>query len=198
MDTSRRLMCDGVVVLSKTMDKDRRVTMYPFATSIERAEQLFGLQDPNRDYLIIKISPASRSCCCFHCWPTVWQDVNAFLSPYGPIEDEGDALVGDEPGLVLECHESGPEIIVFLGMVTAYLAFATAVVGLVDRILASMEKDNRADHHVIIRLNRSTAGEVKEERSIELRLPVSDLERQQIKDALLTDIRSAERTSPPS
>jgi len=121
--------------------------------SIERAERLLGSSDPNGDYIVVKVSPKS-GCCCFHCWPTAWREVNSHIAPFGPIEDKGDARVGDEPRLVLECHESGPEIVVpFLAAVTVSLSLVTAVVNLLQAILKSMEKERRL-HDEVTSLHR--------------------------------------------
>jgi len=91
--------------------------------SIQRAAALLSYSGGPSAFVIIKLEPEPRSCCCFHCWPETWSTINRHIAPLGPIKDEEDVLIKhDDHEFVLECHESGPEIIVYLGLATASLA----------------------------------------------------------------------------
>jgi len=92
--------------------------------SINRAVKLLGTPQEYDKYLSIKLYPP-HGCCCSHCWPETWRAVNSFISPYGHVCHEGDAVIGDgDDKFVLESHESGPEIIVYLALATASTALA--------------------------------------------------------------------------
>jgi len=62
-------------------------------TSLDRAICLLGTPKDDDNYVSIKIKPAKGGCCCFHCWPNTWAGINEYISPCGPIEDEGDVLI---------------------------------------------------------------------------------------------------------
>jgi len=100
--------------------------------SIARAAVLLGKIADAKDFTILKLLPDPRGCCCFHCWPHTWAAINDFIAPDGPIPDEGDVPIHvGESEYVLECHESGPEIVVYLGMATASIALIKSVVDLI-------------------------------------------------------------------
>jgi hypothetical protein len=95
------------------------------------------------NYIVLKIAPVGGGCCCFHHWPETWNSINKFISPCGPIRNEGAALIKkNSDKFVLECHESGPEIIIYLGLGTASILLVKSVVDLVLTMLKSRQKSN--------------------------------------------------------
>lgn len=141
--------------------------------SIDRAISLLGTEQNYGKYVCLKIAPEAGGCCCFHCWPQTWQEVNRTIVPFGPIEDEGDVLIKTEEGsFVLECHESGPEIIIYVGAVTAGVLFVKAIVELVTTILKSMADEPRRKLGNFIITKRTFKGSrLHEERIIEINMP---------------------------
>lgn len=124
----------------------------------------------------IKIKPAKGGCCCFHCWPETWASINEYILPAGPLEDEGDVLVKkNNEEFVLECHESGPEIVYYLGLGTASVLLLKSVIELIVALLKSIEKDKgKAVGSIKIIRRRMIKGETDEEQIMEINLPLSE------------------------
>jgi hypothetical protein len=80
---------------------------------------------PRKDNLVVfKVEPVPRFCCCSHCVRDFWETINNEIYPQGPIEHEGSAVLNiQNEQIVLEQHESGPELIAFLNSVTAICNF---------------------------------------------------------------------------
>ena len=85
----------------------------------------FVKNNPQKGNLVqFKIEPIPSRCCCSDCVSGLWDKVNDGISPQGPIEHEGFAILNIEnEQVILEQHESGPEIIAFLNSVTAVCNF---------------------------------------------------------------------------
>lgn len=67
------------------------------------------------EYFIVKLSPQPRTCCCSDCWPDTWHAVNKAIAPAQAVPHEGDSLLWIEGiSVVLESHESGPEIVLLM------------------------------------------------------------------------------------
>lgn len=147
-----------------------------FCQSIERAKFLLGMNSDHEDYLLIKIEPVKKSCCCFHCWPTTWKTVNEHIKPNGPLEDEGDVLVNTGEGnYILECHESGPEIIVKIALITASLTLANSIVNLIVTLIKSLSNEKiKSLGKIKISKKKILLGEIKEEKIIEIDIPLSE------------------------
>jgi hypothetical protein len=149
--------------------------------SIDRAVSLLKTPKEYEKYISIKFSPPS-GCCCSHCWPETWQEINHAIAPYGPVGHEGDALIGkNENKFVLESHESGPEIIVYLAVIKASATLAKSVIDLATTIIKSLpDKKNRKQPPRIKILKRQIIkGKIEEENLIELDIPISeDIEKQ--------------------
>ncbi len=141
--------------------------------SIDRAVSLLGSRLDYGNYVCLKIRPENGGCCCFHCWPFTWQEVNKAIAPFGPIQDEGDVLIKTDDGsFVLECHESGPEIIVYLGGATAGVLLIKAIVELITTIVKSRSGEPQRRHGRLIIAKRTFKGSrVKEETALEIDLP---------------------------
>ncbi len=82
--------------------------------SVDRALTLLK-SEKDDEYFLLKLLPQPASCCCSDCWPNTWREINRTIAPAQPVPHEGDSLitVGAVP-LVIESHESGPEIILLL------------------------------------------------------------------------------------
>ena len=80
----------------------------------------FIKDNPQESNIIsFKISPILKSgysfCCCSNCLWEFWREVNDKITPQWPIGHEGSAILNiQNEQVVLEQHESGPELIVFL------------------------------------------------------------------------------------
>jgi hypothetical protein len=142
-------------------------------SSIDRAISLLGSEQDYGKYVCLKIAPETGGCCCFHCWPNTWQEVNQAIRPFGPIKDEGDVLIDTEDGrFVLECHESGPEIVVYLGAATAGVLLIKSIVELITTILKSNSEEQRRRLGKLVITKRTFIGfRLQEERIIEIDLP---------------------------
>jgi len=138
------------------------------------------------DYISIKITPVPRNCCCFHCWPETWHVVNRHICPCGPLEDEGDALIhADGEKYVLQCHESGPEIIIYFGLATASILLLKSVVELIVTLLKALQgEERRKPDRIKIAKRLQIRGKVEVEELIEVDLPVSDDVQKKIDDVL--------------
>ena len=101
--------------------------------SIDRATALLKAPKEYEKYISIKLSPLNIGCCCSGCLHETWRIINEFIAPCGPVQHEGDALIEkDGNKFVLEQHESGPEIIVFLALATASLTLAKSIITLLS------------------------------------------------------------------
>ena len=141
--------------------------------SIKRAQNLLKTPDNNENYISIKIKPINRGCCCFHCWPQTWNEINKKISPYGPLKDEGDVLIGGEDDrFILECHESGPEIIVYLGVGIAVANLVKSVFDVVLTIIKNRQQEKRgAQFKITKRVIKNT--KIIEENVMEVDFPIS-------------------------
>jgi len=144
--------------------------------SIARAAVLLGQIANEKDFTILKLLPDPRGCCCFHCWPHTWAAINDFIAPDGPIPDEGDALIhAGESEYVLECHESGPEIVVYLGMATASILLIKSVVDLITVFLKKRtEGDRCSPSRIKLSHRRVHSGVVEDDILLEIDLPLDD------------------------
>ena len=142
--------------------------------SIDRAAALLGTAPRSDNYISVKLAPADASCCCFHCWPSTWNAVNRQYARQEPMKDEGDLLVESETGtrLVLECHESGPEIVAYVG---AAVGLATAITQLVLFLLKARQRERKPCDSISMTLRRAArVGAVEEEESLDVSLPLND------------------------
>jgi hypothetical protein len=142
--------------------------------SIDRAALLMNTPKSYEDYVLLKIIAEPGFCWCFHCWPSVWGDINRHIAPK-QIVDEGDVLLQfEENQLVLECHESGPEIVVYLGLLSVSLSLVKTIVDLIMIFAKSSDKDSqkRCDHLKITKY-RMIDNKPIEQELIVLELPLN-------------------------
>ena len=142
--------------------------------SLERAQKLLKTPDNIEDYISIKIKPIDDGfCCCFHCWPRTWLEINDLISPYGHMVDEGDVLIGIKNDIfVLECHESGPEIIVYLSATAAIASLTKSVIDIILAIIKNRQKE-RIGARFVISKRITKKGKVIEENIVEIDYPLS-------------------------
>jgi len=154
--------------------------------SFDRAIALLGTSSDYKNYESIKIKPVNGGCCCFHCWPRTWDTVNEYISPFGPLKDEGDVLIGNkDKKFVLECHESGPEIVYYVGLGTASILLIKSIVELIVALLKALEKDKgKKNGSLKIIRHRIIKGEIDEEQIMEINLPLSKDTIQKLNDNL--------------
>jgi len=144
--------------------------------SLDRAIDLLDTPTDYENYISIKIKPVHGGCCCFHCWPETWAVINEYIYPCGPLEDEGDVLIDrNNEKFILECHESGPEIIVFLGLGTASLVLVKSVIDLITTLIKNLQNEHRKKPAKLKIIRRYLIkGEDEEEEIMEIDLPLSD------------------------
>ena len=154
-------------------EKQKNTMDYNFKTSIDRAIKLLGTPSDYENYITIKIKPAQGGCCCSsHCWPKTYAIINEYINPFGPIKDGGDALIGiKNEQYVLECHESGPEIVLY-GIVSGVIS--NLVVELIKTFLKNLQnEDRKRPGSLKIMRRRQIKGRIQEEEIIEVDLPLS-------------------------
>jgi hypothetical protein len=154
--------------------------------SIDRSIRLLNTPNESENYISIKLSPVPSGCCCFHCWPDTWEKINKSIQPCGPIEDEGNVLIEKNKNkFVLECHESGPEIIAYLALATSSTVLLKSIVDLVITIIKALSNEGRKQPaRIKISKRQIVKGKIEEENLIEIDIPISkDLEKQ-IEDRL--------------
>lgn len=144
--------------------------------SVDRAIGLMGTPPGYEDYIVIKIKPVQGGCCCFHCWPKTWSAINEYIAPFGPLEDEGDVLiVRNNEKYVLECHESGPEIILY-GVISGVISglIVESVVGLITTFLKNLQnEDRKRPGSLKIIRHRQIKGQIEEDEIMQVDLPLS-------------------------
>ena len=142
--------------------------------SIDRAIGLMGTPTKYDDYISIKIKPIPSRCCCFHCWQRTWDIINKHIYPCGSIRDESDVLISSkQEKFVLECHESGPEIVFYLGLATVSVVLINSIVVLATTFLKALDKEtHNKPARIRITQRRQLKGKLNEEQIIELDLPV--------------------------
>jgi hypothetical protein len=154
--------------------------------SIDRAISLLNTPNEAENYISIKLSPIPSGCCCFHCWPYTWEKINKSIQPCGPIEDEGDVLIEkNKMKFVLECHESGPEIIAYLALATASTVLLKSIIDLVITIIKALSKEDRKQPaRIKISKRQVIKGKNEEDNLIEIDIPMSKDIEKQLKDRL--------------
>lgn len=155
--------------------------------SINRAIALLKTPANYSDYLIFKMLPINGGCCCFHCWPEAWNAVNEHIKPYGRLKDEGDILLGQgDNKFVLECHESGAEIIVYLGVTTASLVLVKSIIDLTTTLLKSLQNERKKVPQGIRLIKRRVirGDEIEEEELLEVEFPLEKKTIQELNDKI--------------
>ena len=144
--------------------------------SISRASVLLKQPAVEEAFTILKLLPDPRHCCCFHCWPETWSEINEYITPDGPIPDEGDTVIHAGDGqYVLECHESGPEVVIYLGVATASLVLVKSVVDLLTVFLkARQHEQHNASSRIKLTRRRVFGGKVEDEILMEIDFPLAD------------------------
>lgn len=143
--------------------------MSNYVKSVDRAIKLLNTPPHYWNYISIKISPVPSECCCLNHWSAAWHDIDEYLSPDGPVRsglsrNEGDALIHRETvQYVLECHETGPEIVIYLGVAAITAGLVRSVADLIVAIL------NARNHVVKYKLKTFSYNGVIQEEEIEWR-----------------------------
>jgi hypothetical protein len=136
--------------------------------SINRAIKLMRTPHAYENYISIKIKSSQERCCCFnHCWIKTYAAINEYIKPFGELKEDGDVLIKlGEKKYVLECHESGPEIILY-GVVSNLIA--SSIKGLIKIIWNTLQEEKKyyGSLKVTIRHQNKT-GKIKEEKLIEI------------------------------
>ncbi|MEW6052397.1 MAG: hypothetical protein AB1552_01225 [Nitrospirota bacterium] len=157
-----------------------------FQKSIDRAITLLHTPPDYKNYILIKLSPIPQGCCCFHCWPKTWEIINKTIQPYGPIENEGDVLIErNKTKIVLECHESGPEIIAYLTLAASSIILLKSIIDLLKSIIDALSTESKKQPaRIKISKRQIIKGEVEEENLIELDIPISKNIKKQLESRL--------------
>jgi len=139
--------------------------------SVERAVSLLDA-DPSDEYLIVKLLPEPLACCCSGCWPRTWHMVNDAIVPASPIPHEGDSLLSlaGHP-VILESHESGPEIVMLMAQ---WAKSITALLKPVSEIVTTFVK--ALGHERPKGLGKLRVESYRVRNGVETRLATLDLE----------------------
>jgi hypothetical protein len=158
----------------KTHKMDK-IMEFNLEKSINRAIALLKTPKYYENYIAIKLSPLNIGCCCSDCLRETWDITNQFIAPCGPVEHEGDALIKkDGSTFVLEQHESGPEIIVYMALATASLTLAKSVIDLITAIIKALSNEHRKQpSRIKISRRQFIKGKVQEDNLIEIDIPIS-------------------------
>ena len=159
--------------------------------SIDRATVLLKTPKEYEKYISIKLSPLNIGCCCSGCLYETWRIINEFIAPCGPVQHEGDALIEkDGNKFVLEQHESGPEIIVFLALATASLTLAKSIIDLISVTIKGLSNEHKK-HPSRIKISKRQLinGKVHEENLIEIDIPISKDTQKQLEEKIKQSIR---------
>jgi len=120
---------------------------YKITDSINRAKVEVNSPSGIPSLLIIKIEPNSGECCCLNHWHSAWEEINKYISPNTPMEvglnnNEPDTLIKTSDYFyVLECHESGPEIVIPIGLFVVTLQLAKSISDLILFIIKLRHQD---------------------------------------------------------
>jgi len=158
--------------------------------SIDRAITLLGSPREYEKYTSIKLFPLGIYCSCSDCLPETWSVVNEFIAPCGPVKHEGDALVKkDGNKFVLEQHESGPEIIVYLALATASVTLVKSIIDLISIIIKGLSNEHKK-HPARIKISKRQLikGKVQEESLIEIDIPISKDVQKQLEEKIKQSI----------
>lgn len=147
---------------------------YKFENSIKRAIALLNTPSDYQNYLILKLTLEPFSCHALHHWPNTWRQINEYIKPCGPLADEGDALIEEDGNkFVIESHESGPEIIVYLALATASVSLAKSIIDLVTTIIKGYSREiQKQSFRIKISKRQVIKGQFKEN-VIEVDIPLS-------------------------
>jgi len=140
-------------------------------SGLDCAIRLIQKSSNYEDYVIFKILPDPETCFCSGCFPNVWNQLNEFIFPDGPIEHEGNALVRkDGCTFYIEQHESGPEII---SLASDLLNIVASVAALVVIISAALPKERKTLKRLVVSRRKYKKGKIVESTKIEIALPLS-------------------------
>jgi len=160
---------------------------YALDNSIHRAKIVLQRSDDAEEYVHVKIeTPGSECWCLKHHAPRTWEAVNSYIAPCGPVRDHGDVLV-DRNGerVVLEHHESGPEIVVCLALCTALVTLVKSVLDLVTVIVKARSDERRIPSVKVTITRRSGADSApSREVAVEVEAPMSKKGVSDLKKAL--------------
>jgi hypothetical protein len=162
--------------------------MPSFVGSIDRATKLLNTPPCYSDYILIKITPERSGCCCLNHWSNTWQTVDEYIYPDGPVRggqtrNEGDVLIHKGgTSFVLECHETGPEIVIYLGVIVITAEFIKSVADLIAVILNARIRDER-DISCLFKLKTfGNDGNIIQEEVIDLKISPATFHPSQLKD----------------
>jgi len=137
--------------------------------SVDRAIKLLNTPRNYANYISFKIKPVPSEDCDIHHWPRIWDVINKYIYPDGPIENEGDALITrDDAQFVLECHETGPEIVIYLGAIAITARLIKSIADLIAVIVNARVEES---HVFKYRLKTfSNGGAIIQEEEIESKM----------------------------
>lgn len=144
-----------------------------FEKSIDKAAILLNIPPEYDEYILFKIVPSNAGCCCLRCMPEMWNSIKKYIDKdefgcdeYNHYIDKNEAeflIEKDNVKVVLECHESGPELIV--NGLSISLTTVSIIVTLVG-IFAS-RKDKQSSHIKFRSIKRINGTEIEKEIDIE-------------------------------
>lgn len=157
--------------------------------SIRRAEILLGPLDAKRA-LVVKLSDDRHDCSIE--WRGTWDEVGRQLDTRLGERDRDTLVTLDGVESVLELHESGPEILTFVGAAADAVTVAGGVATLVAMIAAARRKEAPADaERIRLKVSITRHGLIDQTTMVEAELPGSA----DVTDTVVREVVSAIRAS---
>jgi hypothetical protein len=161
--------------------------MYEPEKHLKNAQKLLNAAELE-NVISFRIEP-DHGCCCSHCWPLVWEEVNKLIHPQGPIGHEGQVIIEiDKEKSILIQNESGPEIIL---LICASLNLITASINLLVAICSSLRKERKCPSKVNIVRRRFGCKKVDEELLVEVDLNDSKITQDTMKALIENAIKQS-------
>jgi hypothetical protein len=116
------------------------------------------------DVISLRLEPEPTICCCSHCWPLVWQQVNELIHPQGPVGHEGQALINiNSERCVLVQNESGPELLFSVAASVDINALIDTIIKLISTMCNSLTKERKLPSRISIIKRRFMKKRISEE-----------------------------------
>jgi hypothetical protein len=137
--------------------------MYYPEKSLKNAKNLLD-STALEDVISLRLEPEPTTCCCSHCWPLVWQQLNELIRPNGPVEHEGQALIkiGSERCILVQ-NESGPELLFSVAASVDINALIDTVIKLISTLCSSLAMERKRSSKITLIKRRFVKKAVAEE-----------------------------------
>ena len=143
---------------------------------VERVFNESGIKIKVDDIVIYKLRPLEDGCCCSHCWKLTWKEINKNIKLNHYLEHEGSASLQENNLVIIEDHESGPEII---DLGRSVIDLMVSIIGIII-IIVSARKNEKSTSGFKVSKIKYKNGEKVEETIFELSGKMDSKEMQKI------------------